>query len=102
MAIQERIIPIDRMEHIVQLFGNFDENMKLIEAQYHVNVVYRGAQLKLMGEAENIDRAARAIEALLTLINQGEQLSEQSVRYVISMVNEDEDLSAKLAHMSDG
>ena len=102
MATQERIIPIDRMEHIVQLFGNFDENIKLIEAEYHVSVLCRGAELKLIGEVEAVARAARAVEALLTLINKGEALSEQSVRYVISMVNEDEDLSRKLADMSDG
>jgi len=99
---EERIIPIDRMEHVVQLFGNFDENIKLIEAEYRVSVVCRGTEVKLMGEPEAVGRAARTIETLLSFINKGEPLSEQSVRYVISMVNEDEDLSQKLADMADG
>ena len=102
MATEERIIPIDRMEHMVQLFGNFDENIKLIETEYHVSVLCRGSELKLIGEVEAVARAARAIEALLTLINKGEPLSDQSVRYVISMINEDEDLSKKLSDMTDG
>ena len=102
MTQEERIIPIDRMEHVVQLFGNFDENIKLIEAEYRVSVVCRGTEVKLMGEPEAVGRAARTIETLLSFINKGEPLSEQSVRYVISMVNEDEDLSQKLADMADG
>ena len=102
---EERVIQIDRMEHIVRLFGNFDENIKAIEAQYRVGVVCRGSELKVMGEPEAVDKAARAIEALLTLINKGEELNDQSVRYVISMVDEEsgeEDVNVKLAAMTDG
>lgn len=98
----EQIIPIDRMEHVVNLFGNFDENIRLIEAEYQVSVLCRGSEVKVAGEPEALSKAVRAIEGLLTLINKGEQLSDQSVRYVISMVNEDEDLSAQLADMTDG
>ena len=98
----EQTIPIDRMEHIVHLFGNFDENIRMIEAQYRVSVVCRGAELKVMGEPEDVDRAAKAIHGLLTLINKGEQLTDQSVAYVISLVSDEEDVAQKLAAMTDG
>jgi len=96
----EQSIPIDRMEHIVRLFGNFDENVKLIETRYRVTVLCRGAELKVMGEPEAVQKAVRAVQGLLTLINKGEELTDQSVRYVISMVDEEEDVSAKLAMMT--
>ena len=51
-------------------------------------MISRGSDLKVSGEAENVAKATRAIEGLLTLINKGEALSEQNVRYVLSMVNE--------------
>ena len=63
---EERVIPIDRMEHIVRLFGSFDENIKAVEAEYRVGVVCRGSELKVMGEPEAVQKAARAIEAMLT------------------------------------
>ena len=44
--------------------------------------------LKLSGEPENVARAAKALEGLLMLINKGEELNEQNVRYCISLVNE--------------
>ncbi|MBQ8783994.1 MAG: PhoH family protein [Clostridia bacterium] len=82
----EQIINFDRMEQAVALFGSFDANIKLIESQYGVNVISRGSDLKVTGEAENVAKAVRAINGLLTLINKGEGLSEQNVRYVMNLV----------------
>jgi phosphate starvation-inducible PhoH-like protein len=76
------------MEQTVSLFGSFDENIKLIEAQYNVKVISRGSEIKVSGDAENVSRAVRAINGLLMLLNRGEALSEQNVRYVLSLVNE--------------
>ena len=84
----EQIINFDRMEQAVALFGSFDENIKLIENQYSVNVISRGSDLKITGEAENVAKAVRAVNGLLLLINKGEALSEQNVRYVIGLVDE--------------
>lgn len=94
----EQIINVDRMEQAVSLFGSFDENIKLIEAQYGVKIVSRGSELKVSGDAENVSKAVRAINGLLLLINKGEALSEQNVRYVLSLVNEDNE--DKLSEMT--
>ncbi len=87
----EQIINVDRMEQTVSLFGSFDENVKMIEAQYSVHIVSRGSEIKVSGEAENVAKAVRAVNGLLMLINRGEALSEQNVRYVFSLVNEGND-----------
>ena len=84
----EQIVSVDRMEQAVSLFGRFDENIRLIEQQYRVNVVTRDSDLKVTGEPEDVASAVRAIHGLLQLINRGEQLTEQNVRYVITLVNE--------------
>ncbi len=84
----EQVINVDRMEQTVSLFGSFDENIRLIESQYNVKIVSRGSELKISGDAENVSKATRAINGLLMLINRGEALSEQNIRYVLSLVNE--------------
>lgn len=94
----EQIINVDRMEHTVSLFGNFDENVKMIEKEFEVSVISRGTDLKITGEMENVSKAARAINGVLLLINKGETITEQNIRYVISLVSEgNED---KLSSMS--
>lgn len=87
----ERTVDITRMEQIVGLFGNFDENIKLIESACDVTVISRGGELKISGEAEAVDRATRAIEGLIALINKGETLNDQTIRYVLSLIDDHED-----------
>ncbi len=76
------------MEHAVALFGSFDENIKLIENEYSVRVIGRDSELKINGDTENVAKACKVIESLLTFINRGEALSEQNVRYCMSLVND--------------
>ena len=87
----EQVLSIDRMENAVSLFGSFDENIRLIESEFSVPVLNRGSDLKISGEAENVAKATTAIERLLALINKGEALSDQNVRYVISLVKDGEE-----------
>lgn len=70
------------------LFGSFDENIKLVEKEYGVVILNRGTQIKISGEPENVASAGKAVQGLLALISRGEQLSDQNVRYVISLVKE--------------
>lgn len=80
------------------MFGSFDENIKLIEKEFAVSIISRGSDLKIVGDAEKVSLAARAVNALLTLINMGETLSDQNVRYAIGLVKEGND--DKLAKMA--
>ncbi len=92
-------INLDRIEQAAELFGSIDGNMRLIEHEYGVAVVIRDSELKITGEdEEKVDRAARAVRSLITLIGAGESLNDQNVRYCMSMVAEDsEEKVARLA-----
>ena len=81
----EQRISLERMEEAVSLFGSFDENIRLLENEFHVTVVNREEQLIINGEPEDTMLAAKAIEALLRLISKGENVGEQHVRYVIGL-----------------
>lgn len=76
------------MENAVALFGSFDENIKLIEREFGVSILNRGTQIKISGEPENVSLAGKAMQGLLQLINRGEQLNDQNVRYIIALVKE--------------
>ena len=81
----EQRISLERMEEAVSLFGSFDENIRLLENEFHVTVVNREEQLIINGEPEDTMLAVKAIEALLRLISKGENVGEQHVRYVIGL-----------------
>ena len=81
----EQRVSIERMEEAINLFGSFDENIRLLEAEFHVTVVNRDGELRISGEPEEVMMAAKAVEALLTLSGKGESITEQHVRYVIGL-----------------
>ena len=82
----ERIINVERSELISNLFGSYDENVRIIEKQYDVSIVVRDGDIKVTGNEEGVFNAAQAIESLMFIASKGEQITEQNVRYVISMV----------------
>lgn len=84
----EQIVNVERVEHIINLFGSFDENIKLLEREYGVSIVNRDTELKVVGEAEAVMRAKAAVEALLQLAARGEQITQQNVNYVVSLVRD--------------
>ncbi len=89
--IMERIVNADRVEDLIAVFGSFDENIKRIEDSLHVSIVNRGTDLKITGDEEAVDKAARTLESLLSLSAKGETIDEQRVRYLITLVQEGND-----------
>ena len=84
----EKTIDIDRMEQAVQLFGSFDENIKELEKEYGVTILSRGTDIKVSGDAEGVYNACKAIDALLSLVEKGEIINDQRVRYVMDLVRD--------------
>ena len=82
----EQRISIERLEQAVNIFGSFDENIRLLEQEFSVSVVNREGELRVTGEPEDTMLACKAIQALLTLSSRGEAIGEQNVRYVVNLV----------------
>lgn len=84
----ERMVNADRVDDLIAVFGSFDENIRRIEEALNVRIVNRGTDLKITGDEEMADKAARTLESLLSLASRGETIDEQRVRYLITLVNE--------------
>ena len=85
----EQSISLERLEETINVFGSFDENIRIIEHEMGVAVVSRDSMLKVAGEdPEGVMYAVRAIENLMTLASKGEAINEQNVRYIIQLVRE--------------
>lgn len=84
----EKLISVDSSEQLSELFGKMDNNIQRISREYNVTVVSRDGGVKIIGDEKNIEDASRAVKTLLKLNGMGQALSEQTVRYVTSMVSE--------------
>ncbi|MBP1559589.1 MAG: PhoH family protein [Oscillospiraceae bacterium] len=86
--MMEQIVNFDRMEHALVLFGNYDENIRLVEQHFDVSIVCRGTEIKVAGPVEKVPLAVRTVEGLLQYIEKGEALTDQNVRYMMSLVDD--------------
>ena len=65
----EQRIGIERMEEAVNLFGSFDENIRLLEAEFQVQAVNRGGEIVVSGEPENVMLAAVCSQGTTVVAN---------------------------------
>lgn len=96
----EKTVSVQNTEQIWALFGNYDENINTIQRQYNVVILSRGGDIKVTGEPHNVDKAVSTIQTLLDMVNRGESINEQTVRYITSMVNDDTTAKIKLKQFS--
>ena len=82
----EQSISLERMEEAASLFGPFDENIRIIERELHVQIVVRDDELKISGDGEQVMYAEKAVRGLLSLCARGEPINEQNIRYVLQLV----------------
>ncbi len=86
--MSEKIVSVDNMEDILNLFGSFDENINYLQKQYDVILLNRGSEIKITGENKNVNNALNAINSLLKLAKKGEIISQQTVRYIVSEIED--------------
>ena len=84
----EATVETGSMEETLGLFGNFDENVKQIEKALNVSIFLRGNEIKITGEPDDVSAATRAVTTLMQMIARGEAINDQSVRYVLSLLED--------------
>ncbi len=82
MALIQQMMEVP-IQHMSNVFGQFDAWLKQIEAYLGVTMVTRDGSLKIMGEAEATDAAKAVLEQLLEYSKRGNDITEQTVTYVL-------------------
>ncbi len=76
------------MDVVLAVFGNQDQNVRLLESAFGVSLVFRGTEIKVVGEGAGVASAHKAIQAMVHLHGSGLPLDEQAVRYCITLARE--------------
>jgi len=89
-SIVEVSLEFDRIEHAMNIFGNFDENLHIIEDTFGVKVVIRDKNIKIVGESEEVYKAKTVLQRLISLASQGDIITKQNVSYLVQLANENQ------------
>ena len=94
MIIQKKfIVSEEKFER--ELFGDFDENIKLIESTLSIDVILREGNIVLMGEEKNVDLALKLMNELHDTLSNGKSLDKQSITYSLSLLLEGSEMRIK-------
>jgi len=78
-------VVFDRPQLMAQLFGEFDQNLLLLESRLGVYITARGNKVGLEGTAEAVASARDVLHALYNRITRGEVVDAGLVEAVIAM-----------------
>jgi len=74
----------------LNLFGKYDQNLKIIEENFAVRLVTRGDEVAVQGPPDEVARVEKLFHNLLEVLRGGNVLSVQDLRYAIKLAHEGE------------
>lgn len=95
----QKLLSVESPSILSAVFGAYDEHVHQLEQAFHVQIISRDTQLKITGEPDSINQACRALDALFEMARGGEAITDQAVRYLVSLTDDTQVESAK--HLSD-
>lgn len=101
MEVQvEKAVEVDRLEFAMNLFGNCDENIKIIEDAFGIRIVSRDKGIKIVGPADKVEKADKVVKQLIDIAGKGETITRQNVNYIVQL-EEDGQLDTRYDDLSD-
>lgn len=87
----ERLIYFENLSDMMSVFGSSDSNLKVIENMMNVSVIVRGSEVKLKGEAEEVNNAEKLIGMLIDMAQSGEDINKQNIVYLADLITHGKD-----------
>lgn len=86
--IKELKLLVPGEQSMVDLLGQRDELLKIVENAFHSNILVRGNEIRVTGEEPEVDLIGSLFEELLSLLSGGVRLTRESVERAIEMMQE--------------
>ena len=84
----ELAIEVDSLEQLIELFGSFDENVKVIEKETGANIFSRNTHVVITGRREDAELAKVVVDKLLGMIRKKECIDLSRIRYAVELARE--------------
>jgi len=84
----DKFIQFEKIDSAMNLFGNFDENIKIIEEAFGIRVTLRDEDIKITGSPDMVEKAEKVIRQLINIADKGEIITRQNVNYLVQLAEE--------------
>ena len=83
--VTDLLIPVEDPRFIEKLFGNYEENSKILEKILNINLRIGDGEIRIIGEAEPVRIGEQALCHLMKTTEQKAPIRAQEVRYAIQL-----------------
>ena len=83
--IVQKSIHFTDNEIMMNVFGNRDENLKIIEEALGVSVTVRDNEIKVSGNPAAVDKAVSVIENVMPIAQSNDVITKQNILYFLSL-----------------
>ncbi len=84
----KRVFRVEDNTKAMQLFGHGDRNLNFLEAHFPIRLVSRGNELTITGPPDAVDRVHGLLDRLLSVLQSGNEITDQSMLYAIGLTKE--------------
>lgn len=90
---KEAKVEFDSNQEAIDIFGNYDENLRLIEKAFNTKIISRGNEVIITGLQEDIIKVQNLFKQLNDFVNGGCEITSQSINYACQMVKNGQNLN---------
>ncbi len=87
-AKRTEIVDTKSVDRLARLLGNFDENLNYLTRALAISAYVEGVKIRLNGAQEAVKIGVKALNALLKIVDLGEEIDEGRLVYTIELAKE--------------
>ncbi len=77
------------------IFGNFDDNIKVLQREFSVEIFTTTYGLLIKGEESNIKKCVKVLDGIIDIVHEGKIVDVDSIEYLVYLVNEEREADIK-------
>lgn len=95
IATMEKVFYLNNNKNLQILFGEYDQNLKLIEQELGVKIVHNEQGLKVIGKKEEIKKVGELIEYLVSIVEEGRDVKKRDIIYTLRLTQPEKGIDFK-------
>ncbi len=84
----EAFLPVQSMDEQIKLFGVFDENLDILQAETGARISTSSDCIKLEGNTADVELCRVVLEKLLQMLRKGEPINRGRIRYAVDLAKD--------------
>src|SRR3990172_6998611 len=95
MSEHTHLIRLKDPRECAVIYGNLDENLRLLEEEFDAHLIARGEQLRIQGGSEAVDQVRQVIEGMRSQAQTRDPLDGKRLRDLIRIVKDRSETPAR-------